>query len=396
MINMSPFNMFTEDDLEKVKQFLKTRDISGWFGNNDGGPYLKEFQRSFSEYLGAEYAFAVSSGSASIYLALKALDVGRGDLVAVPAYTHIGSVAPIVLAQAKPVFIDVDEYGNMNPPDLRYSIENGPTPKAVIVVHQLGLPCDMDAIRKAAPFSSFVEDASHALGAKYRFQVGAKYRYQGKPPWNVGTIGDIGCFSVGGGRTKTIGTGEGGMVVTGNEKLAEKIKNLRNHGDRSFNANYHCFNFRMSDLNALIGLLQMPKLDTFNSWQIKNAEYLIQHLPPCLQVPDLPSNVLSTRYLVGTIYSPKIGEPTRDQLLQGIRDRGFIGGEPRRNIGLGYSKLISDVRFYKRFKTEDLPMSDKLIKQAVWFDWHRYPRTKEDIDEMLQIVNQVLEGKKDD
>ncbi len=220
-------SMFSEKDLQPINELLKSsflssagdRDISGWFHNNEGGPYLRQFQEVFAGFCGAKHAFALSGGSASIYTALKACGVGRDDKVAVPSYAHIGSVAPIVLTGGEPVFVDVNERGNMDPEDLRRVVKEDF--KAVIVVHQLGLPCEMDAIKDASKGLFIIEDASHALGAEYR----------GK---KAGVLGDIGCFSVGGGKTKTIGTGEGGMIVTDDDELAEKCKNIRNHGDRYF------------------------------------------------------------------------------------------------------------------------------------------------------------------
>src|SRR3990170_5906005 len=101
-------SIFNDADLLSVTELLK-KDFSGWFKSNDGGPYLQEFEKKFSTFLGSKHAFAVSSGSAAIYTALRSCEVEHDDYVAVPAYTHVGSVAPILLAGAKPLFIDVDQ-----------------------------------------------------------------------------------------------------------------------------------------------------------------------------------------------------------------------------------------------------------------------------------------------
>jgi len=363
-------------DWSLVVELLEHKDISGWFKNNDGGPYLQEFQRRFAEFCGAKYAFGVSSGSVAIYTALKACGVGREDFVVVPTYTHIGSVAPILLAGAEPLFVDVDKYGNINHEDLAFLLDPQPS-KAIIVVHQLGLPCEMDRIKDVCDDAFIIEDASHALGAEYK----------GK---KAGVLGDIGCFSIGGGRTKTIGTGEGGMIVVNNDELAEKCKNMRNHGDRSFDCDYLCFNFRMSDLNALVGLIQMYNLQFLIEWQIKNGKYLIANLPDYLEVPVPPPYVKTVRYLVGCYFNQEKGGMTRDDFLKIVRETGYEGGVPRRNIGGGYSKLISDVRFYSRFSQRKYPMSEKLRDKSVWIDWHRYPRTREEIDELLYVFKELV------
>ena len=366
-------SIFGDSDLLAVTELLK-KDFSGWFKSSDGGPYLREFEKKFADFLGSENAFAVSSGSAAIYTALKACNVGPDDYVAVPSYTHIGSVAPILLAGARPLFIDVDQYGNLDPQDLR-KVVSVLRVRAVIVVHQLGLPCEMDKIRESSHGAFVIEDASHALGAQYKES-------------KAGVIGDIGCFSIGGGRTKTIGTGEGGMITVNDAKLAEKCKNMRNHGDRIADVAYFCFNFRMSELNALVGLLQMDKLQVLIDWQVKNAQYLIENLPSYLKVPTPPPYVRTVHYIVGCHFSPTKAGMSRDDFLKKVAEKGYEGRLPRKNVGKGYAKLISDVRFYTPYR-RDLPMSEKLRDEAVWIDWHRYPRTKDEIDELLSVFREI-------
>lgn len=380
---MSCTSILDKDDRKKIVDLLDG-DISGWFGNNTGGPYLQEFEKQFANYLGAKHAYTVSSGSVSIYVALRALNIGLYSQVAVPSYTHIGSVAPILLAGGLPVFVDVDEYGNMDPEDLRRVLDtdNGET-DAVIVVHQLGMPCDMDGIRKVIEEVEekrncpIIEDASHALGSTYFDK-------------KAGTLGDIGCFSIGGGRTKIIGTGEGGMVITDDEKLAEKCRNIRNHGDRVTDVSYRCFNFRMSELNALIGLLQMKHLPTLLPWQEMGATSIISQLPKFLSVLRTPSGRHTNRYLIGCRYETELATETHDEFLTRVRNK-IQCGEPRRNISGGYSKLVSDIKLYQMLpiKPRPLPQSHALVKDSVWIDWHRYPRTEADITELLKAMENV-------
>ena len=363
--------VFKGIDLSPVMDLLKNHDISGWFKNNEGGDCLRFFQKCFAEYCGAKYAFATSSGSAAIYVALKACGVGHGDSVIVPAFTHVGSVAPIVLAGAKPIFIDVDIHGNLDP-----KLLDRPYAKALIAVHMLGMPGDIDEIKKN--FDGFmIEDASHALGSEYK----------GK---RAGTLGDIGCFSIGGGRTKTLATGEGGMITTNNDSLAEKCKNIRNHGDRVTDVDYPCFNFRLSELNALIGLLQMPRLGMLNKWQLDNATYLMQRLPSFLQVPETPSYAKTVRYIISCLFDEKTAGFSRNVFLRRLVDQKWDGGVPRKNIGGAWGKLVSDIKYYHKYSKERLPMSEKLRDMSVWIDWHRFPRAKQEIDELLEHINMVM------
>ncbi len=358
-------SIFSDEDLAEITDLLKNRDFSGWFKSHEGGPYLREFQDRFGTFCGAKYAFAVSSGSAAIYAALRACGIGHGHYIAVPAYTHIGSVAPIILAGAQPFFVDVDKYGNLDPEKLDECLV-----EAVIPIHQLGLPCEMDEIKKAAGNAFIIEDASHALGAEYK----------GK---KTGVLGDVGCFSVGGGRTKTIGAGEGGVIVCNDSILAEKCKNIRNHGDRSSDVDYFCFNFRMSDLNAAVVLAQMKKLEWINRWQIDNAEYLIERLPDYLEVSHVPSHIKNVHYLIGCHFNEEKAGMSRVEFLKKVKEKGYQKG-PRWFIGGGYSKLVSDVKFYSRYGSTDLSMSRRLLKESVWLDFHRFPRTREEIDCLLE------------
>ncbi len=368
-------------DWDWVVRQLKDKDISGWFSSSTGGPGLQEFQSKFADFCESKHGIAVSGGSASIYVGIRACGVEPGDYVAVPAYTHVGSVAPIVLAGAKPIFVDSDRYGNMSPKDLEKAIENKKHLRAVVVVHLLGVPCEMREIENVlnahGEKTAIIEDASHALGSEYR----------GK---KCGALGDVGCFSIGGGRTKTIGTGEGGMIVTNDDRLAERCRNIRNHGDRYTDVDYFCFNFRMSELNATVGLSQMPQLDMLIDWQIKRAEYLIKRLPSFLSAPEPPSHVKSTRYLLGCVYRGK--KLSRDEfvskLVEALAKKRMENGIPRRNISRGQTKLISDVRFYSKFK-RTCPNAESILQNSFWIDWHRYPRTEKEIDELLQTIEET-------
>jgi len=371
----SEFSWFSEADLLPIIELLKSGKLSGFWKSPQGGPYLQAFERSFARYNGAKYAVGVLNGTVAIHVSLLACGVGRGDLVAVSPYTHVGSVAPILMVGAKPIFVDVEpRYGNIDPDQLRH-LPVKKKVKAVIVAHQLGQPSEMEPILEEVSGDAFiVEDASQALGAEYK----------GK---KAGTIGDVGCFSIGGDMTKTITTGEGGMIITNNNEIADKCRNLRNHGEKN-GCNYLCLNYRLSDLQAAVGLVQMKKLKFYIDWQVSNAKYLISGLPDCLEVPEPASHTEPVFYIIGCRFLSAIAGRTRDGFLEAIRKEGFEGGMPRRNVGSGYSKLIYEIPFYKPFAGNCL-VAEKKVAESVWIDWHRYPRTTEEIDEFLSVLKRV-------
>lgn len=234
---------------------------SGWLTQ---GPKVAEFERAFADRHGCAHALATTSCTTALHLALAAAGVGPGDEVIVPAFTWIASANAVAYCGARPVFADVlaDTY-NLDPAALAAAVS--PRTKAVIAVHLFGLCADMDAIRAELPHDTFVlEDAACAAGAAYRGR-------------SAGTLGDAGAFSFH--PRKTITTGEGGMVTTGDARLAERAEVLRNHGAslseeaRHQSARPHQlpdfeqvgFNYRMTDLQAAVGIVQLAKLDGFVS-----------------------------------------------------------------------------------------------------------------------------------
>jgi dTDP-4-amino-4,6-dideoxygalactose transaminase len=376
---------FSEEDLEVVKHFIKTQDISGWFGSKEGGTFMQMFQSKFAQIAGCDYGYATSSGSTAIYSALRAVGVKSYDRVLVPTYTHIGTVAPILLCGAVPLFVDCDMYGNIDPVKIKEAIERADTvPTALVVVHQLGSPARMKEIRESLyPFDiKIVEDASHAMFAEYEHK-------------RCGSLGDIAAFSVGGGRTKTIGTGEGGVVTTNSEELAERVKAIRNHGDRYAGYPEMCFNFRMSELQALLGLLQLPRAKAATEIQIENAHRIIKEVKDSrLEFFEEPSNVKDVHYMVRFCWKDPMSRGIFLDKLSGILSAGYeFKGAPRMNVGPGYSILIHTQRPYKFSDNEKVcfPTSEHLLKRAIWVDWHRPPRDQEDVNNIIDVMKRALQ-----
>jgi len=243
---------FGIEEEKAVSETLRSKWISS-------GPKCLEFEKVFSEHLGADYAVSLTNCTCALHLSLIALGIESDAEVIVPSLTFVATVNAVRYVNAKPVFCDIlsCESLNMDPDHIETLITE--KTKAIIPMHYAGFPCDMEKIMSIAKKNnlSVIEDACH----------GPLSEYKGK---KLGTIGDIGCFSFF--SNKNISTGEGGMIVTNNKAVFERIKNLRSHGmttvsyDRakghatSYDITDLGYNYRMDDIRASLGLTQIKKL----------------------------------------------------------------------------------------------------------------------------------------
>ncbi|MBF0353704.1 MAG: DegT/DnrJ/EryC1/StrS family aminotransferase [Alphaproteobacteria bacterium] len=219
---------------------------SNWIAT---GNYVGAFEKAFSKFCNAHHGIACSNGTTAIHLALAALGIGHGDEVIIPSFTLIASANMVILAGARPVLADVQkDTCCIDPEDVERLIT--PRTKAIMVVHMFGHPCDMDALMAIADKHGLavIEDGAQAHGAEYKGR-------------RVGAIGHIGCFSFYGNKIAT--SGEGGMVVTNDAHLAKMSALLRNQAFEQprFVHNHVGFNYRLTNIQAAIGLAQCEKLD---------------------------------------------------------------------------------------------------------------------------------------
>ena len=239
---------------------------SGWISSQ--GEYVRRFEQQFSEFLGHESkCLAVSNGTAALHLALMAYGIGPGDEVIVPDLTFAATANVVLHCGATPICADVDRETWLLDPEAVAKVVTSKT-KAIIPVHLYGHPCDMDPLMEIARKYDLlvIEDCAEAQGAKYK----------GRP---VGTIGDIGCFSFF--SNKVITTGEGGMVSTADQEVADKIKVLRDHGMRPGKRYWHDipgFNYRMTNLQAAVGVAQMERVEKFLTRRREIGERYSQQL----------------------------------------------------------------------------------------------------------------------
>ena len=247
-----PLSKVMIDD-EMKKEVIRALE-SGWYIL---GERTREFESAFAKFCGVKYAVATSSGTTAIFLSLLALGIGRGDEVIVPSLSFIATATPIIHVGARPVFVDIDlTTYTMDPEHVRRVLKNRKhrrRVRAIMPVHLYGHPADMDPLLELAEEHNLfvIEDACQAHGALYK---GRK----------VGSIGHVACFSFYPSKNMTV-CGDGGMVVTNDEELAEKIRMLRNHGRREkYLHEIIGYNMRFNELQAAIGLVQLRRLPKWN------------------------------------------------------------------------------------------------------------------------------------
>jgi dTDP-4-amino-4,6-dideoxygalactose transaminase len=272
------------------------------------GDNVKKLEKDFAAYNDANHALGVASGTDALHLALRALDIGAGDEVITVAFTFIATVEAISYVGATPVFVDINpETFNFDAKELEKKIT--PKTKAIIPVHLYGQPVDMTPILEIAKKYNLyiVEDCAQAIGAEYK----------GK---KVGSLGDIGCFSFF--PSKNLGTfGDGGMVTTNSDYLAERLNSLRNHGSKV--RYYHDeigLNSRLDELHAAILNVKFPHIDKWNKKR-REAAYYYNELLKDVEEIETPTE-LKDAYCVYHQYTIKA--PVRDQLVESLKQKGIM------------------------------------------------------------------------
>ena len=256
-----------EEEQRAVSDVMKSGQLAQ-------GKKVEEFEQQFARYIGTKHAIATSNGTTALYLAQLGAGIGSGDEVVTSAFTFIASATTITFCGAKPVLADIDRHTfNLDPESVKKQITH--RTKAIQPIHLYGQPAAMDEIMEIAESNNLlvIEDACQAHGAQYN----------GK---NVGTIGLAGCYSFY--ATKNMTTGEGGMITTNNNELAEKCRILRNQGQVGrYEYKTIGFNYRMTNIAAAIGIEQLKKLENFNAKRIQNAAKLNELIGDTVEIPYL-------------------------------------------------------------------------------------------------------------
>lgn len=348
---------------------------SGWVSQ---GPLVREFEERFARYVGAKHAVATTSCTTALHAALAVSGIGSGDEVIVPSLSFIATANAVVHCGARPAFVEIDPGTcNMDPEKIEGSITK--RTKAVMPVHQMGLPADLDRIKEIVDKHGLIliEDAACAIGSAYK---GTR----------IGGHGNIACFSFH--PRKIITTGEGGMVTTDDADVAARLRRFRHHGMSVSDMERHQakkviieeypeigYNYRMTDIQAAVGIEQLRKLDAILEKRRQIASYYDHELSgiSCIRVPKIPETVFHNyqSYWIEILSSSPL---SRNALMEGLLDKGIA---TRRGI-----MAIHRERCYSDVETS-LPVTERISDSTVLLPL--YPTLT--ADEAMYVVNQLWE-----
>jgi len=368
------------DTGEEEWQALKEPIMTGWLVQ---GPKVKAFEKAFANRHGVQYALATTSCTTALHLILIALGIGPGDEVIVPAFTWVSTANVVLYCGATSVFVDVDRT-TFNIDATQISKKLSKRTKAILPVHLFGLCADIDAIAKAAPGIPIIEDAACASGSGYK----------GRP---AGSLGIAGAFSFH--PRKSITTGEGGMVTTNHEELATNVNSLRNHGasiseeERHHGAqpyilpdfNLLGFNYRMTDLQGAVGIVQLSRLDAFIEEREKWANYYSQNLSdiPWLHTPVVPKGYKHGWQAYVCYIDGKKSPLSRNEIMKTLYTRG-IHTRP----GTHAVHLLGFYRQKFGFTPEDFPGARDCDRYSMAIPLHNR-MTPEDYDYVVRTIKEL-------
>lgn len=306
---------FDDDEAKAVQNVIKSRWLTM-------GKVTQEFESSFADYIETKHAIAVTNATAALHLACLALGIGPGDEVIVPSLTFVATANAVRYVGAKPVFADItsDDDLNISPEAVQSMITD--RTRAIIVMHYAGYPCDMPAILSIAKQYDLyvIEDAAHAVGSELNDR-------------KLGAWGDIGCFSFFSNKNMT--TGEGGMLTTDNDDLAQKLSLLRSHGMTSLTWDRHKghawsydvvdlgYNYRIDEIRSAIGLAQLAKVKKNNERRRHLSQIYRDALQECVPQVDIPfqNHKGTTAAHLMPILLPK--EATREEFMGFMKEQGI-------------------------------------------------------------------------
>jgi dTDP-4-amino-4,6-dideoxygalactose transaminase len=396
-----PHPIIGEEEKKAVLEVLESGKLSTFLAAPGeyflGGKKIKEFERRFADYHGVRNAVAFNSATAALHAAVVAVGVEPGQEVIVPPYTFTSTATCVLMHNAIPVFADIDDkvFG-LEPTEIERAIT--PLTRAIIVVHLFGHPASLAGILELAQKHNLhvIEDCAQAPGAKYRDQF-------------VGTFGDCGVFSFT--ENKNITTGEGGMLIADDPAVADVARMVRNHGEviqqgqsvRTYNSTMLGWNYRMTEMEAALGIVQFQKMDALNQQRIDLASYLSDKLKAldALQPPVVHAGAKHVYYVYPLKYDENATGIPRDLFVQALNAEGIP-------FGAGYvrplylSSLYNDrkpfaFRGYKGKATYEkglCPTAERLHeRELVLTSIVRPPATFEDMDDVVHAIEKVVESK---
>lgn len=409
------YNPITDAELKAAEEVLRTGNLSqflgSWHADYFGGPKVLEFEKKWCEAFDAKHCVSVNSATSGLIAALGAVGIGPGDEVIVTPYTFSASAAACFVYGAVPIFADIqDDIFCLDPKSIEKKIT--PRTKAIMVVHIFGHSADMDPIMALAKKHKLavIEDAAQAPLATYK---GRK----------VGTIGDIGVFSLN--FHKHIHTGEGGMVTTNNAQLADNVQMIRNHGETSIGPrkltefqNLWGFNFRLTEVQAAIGITQLERLSAGIDERIEKCHYVAKQLEqfPGLTGPKTYDNCRHVFYVHAFKYDEtKMGVP-RDLFLEAVKAElpsAHLRETTGKLMSIGYVKPIYMQPIYQAQKGTSCsfncprydgkpdyspgicPVTERMhFKELFTHEYMRPPMTQSDLDDVVRAFEKVYEQRR--
>lgn len=337
------------EEIAAVKEVLETGILTHKSG---AGTWTRRFEEDFAKSIGAKHAIAVNSGTAALHAALLAFNIKPGDEVIAPPFSFIATTNMVLLNGAKVVFADIspDTY-TLDPIKVEEVIT--PQTRAIIPVHLYGHPTAMDPLMELAHKHdlAIIEDACQAHGSKYRGQ-------------DVGTIGDVGCFSFY--PSKVITTGEGGLLTTNDHELAERLRQIRTHGEiRPYEYVQLGHNYRLPEIQSAIGVEQMKRLPEFLKQRKANAQYLTKHLKDIKDIvlPREASWATHNWYL----YTIRIPTPRSRDKVQKRLHEAKIGAAVYYEVPLHLTPIYRQLFQYKEGL---MPVSEQAAKEVLSLPVH--------------------------
>ena len=403
----APQQDFGEEEKRLVMEVLDSKQLSGFLASPGekflGGEKVRLLEDLFKDYYHVKHALTVNSATAGLHAAIAAINVNPGDEILVTPYSMCASATAVVMHNAIPIFVNIDgDTYNINPAEIRKAIT--PETKAIIVVHLFGYPAEMDEIMQIAREHDLkvIEDAAQAPGCIYKGN-------------HIGSIGDIGVFSFN--QNKTITTGEGGIIVTNDDELARRISLIRNHGEVVVEhypvetvAGIIGYNYRMTELEAAVGIAQFKKLDKLTKHRIQLAEYLtekLQQFKPVITTPQIKAYSKHVYFVYPMKFNAEEAGVHRDKFAEAVRAEGVP-------IGAGYVRPIYLEPMYQQLlaygdsgfpfrgphmkKTISYPKGIAPVCEKLHFEELlttpicHYPLIEKDIDDFVAAVEKVLDN----
>lgn len=363
-----------------------------------GGKSVKEFERRFAEYHGVEYAVAFNSGTAALHAAVMGSGVQAGEEVIVPPYTFTSTATCALMQNAIPVFADIEDivFG-LDPAAVEKSIT--PLTRAIVVVHLFGHPANIKNIMEIARRHNLcvIEDCAQAAGATCDGQF-------------VGTFGDCGVFSFT--ESKTITTGEGGMLITNDASIAEAARLVRNHGEmvvegqteRSYSSSMLGWNYRMTEIEAALGTVQLSRLAALNEVRVRLADYLSARIANMegISAPICLSGARHVFYVYAMKYDQERCGMPRDVFVKAINAEGipFSAGyvKPLYLAPLYQGRRHAAFQNYRGKATYQkglCPTAERMYEKEVMLTpVVRAPATEKDMDDIADAMEKVMEGRR--